>query len=70
VWLARYRFGRANIILNTPLAKLLCPIDKNNTEESSLPEFWKEAITDLRGIELKQKKTDLPLGGGVPTTVE
>eukprot|EP00962_Isochrysis_galbana_P022202 scaffold6600_cov125-Isochrysis_galbana.AAC.13 len=55
VWLARYRFGRAHIILNTPLDKLLAPINKNNTETSRLPVFWKEAIQDLRELELKRR---------------
>eukprot|EP00962_Isochrysis_galbana_P016978 scaffold4866_cov152-Isochrysis_galbana.AAC.3 len=60
-WLARYRFGRAHIILNTPLDKLLGPINKDTTDTSKIPAFWKEAIQDLRELELKRRQTS-PLG--------
>jgi len=70
VWLARYRFGRAHIILNTPLDKLIAPINKNNAEASSLPDFWKEAITHRSEGTRTQTKTDLPPWGGVPTLME
>eukprot|EP00962_Isochrysis_galbana_P056153 scaffold28014_cov106-Isochrysis_galbana.AAC.1 len=51
----------AHIILNTPLDKLLAPINKNNAETTSLRDFWKEAIKDLRELELKRRQTS-PLG--------
>eukprot|EP00962_Isochrysis_galbana_P019050 scaffold5541_cov161-Isochrysis_galbana.AAC.2 len=72
VAIARYRFGRAHIILNTPLDKLLAPINKNSAETSSLPKFWKEAIQDLRELELelKRRQTSPLAWGGIPAPME
>jgi hypothetical protein len=53
-WLARSSFKRANIISRRPVDRLIGPMDRRSDRESSLPEFWKAAILELRELELKR----------------